>query len=421
VPRRFDPVNRRGAEPILPFPPYLLTENRKQPLRAMTASNGSDKFYGTIPVFRGFTRLMDPSLYAPLPSDWSIGVADIVGSTKAIAQARYKAVNMAGAAVIAAVTNALEGREFPFVFGGDGASFAVAPDDLERTRQTLAATAAWVKEDLDLEMRVALIPIAAIRAQGLDVRVARFGSSPNLSYAMFSGGGLGWADAAMKRGEFAVAAAPPGTQPDLSGLSCRFEEIPAVRGLILAVLVMPVEGADPVAYRKLIEDIVALVERSPDQGRPVPPGGPPLRWPPAGVEFEARAQRGGPLFKRRLGVFAWTLFYYFIMRFGIKVGGFVPHIYVQQVVENSDFRKYDDGLRMVLDCTPDLERELSARLAVASSAGIARYGLHRQDAAMMTCFTPSAIRSDHVHFIDGARGGYASAATALKATLPPRS
>jgi hypothetical protein len=385
----------------------------------MTASNGSDKFYGTIPVFRGFTRLMDPSLYAPLPDDWSIGVADIVGSTKAIAQARYKAVNMAGAAVIAAVTNALEGREFPFVFGGDGASFAVAPDDLERTRQTLAATAAWVKEDLDLEMRVALIPIAAIRAQGLDVRVARFGPSPNLSYAMFSGGGLGWADAAMKRGEFAVAAAPPGTQPDLSGLSCRFEEIPAVRGLILAVLVMPVEDTDPVAYRKLIEDIVALVERSPDQGRPVPPGGPPLRWPPAGVEFEARAQRGGPLFKRRLGVFAWTLFYYFIMRFGIKVGGFVPHIYVQQVVENSDFRKYDDGLRMVLDCTPDLERELSARLAAASSAGIARYGLHRQDAAMMTCFTPSAIRSDHVHFIDGARGGYASAATALKATLVP--
>jgi hypothetical protein len=35
---------------------------------------------------------------------------------------------------------------------------------------------------------------------------------------------------------------------------------------------------------------------------------------------------------------------------------------------------------------------------------------------MMTCFTPSALRSDHVHFIDGARGGYASAATALKAT-----
>ena len=44
-----------------------------------------------------------------------------------------------------------------------------------------------------------------------------------------------------------------------------------------------------------------------------------------------------------------------------------------------------------------------------------RYGLHEQDAAMMTCFTPSVMRADHVHFIDGARGGYASAATVLKA------
>jgi hypothetical protein len=85
------------------------------------------------------------------------------------------------------------------------------------------------------------------------------------------------------------------------------------------------------------------------------------------------------------------------------------------LVENSDFRKYDDGLRMILDCTEELERAVSARLAAAARDGIVRYGVHRQDAAMMTCFTPSALRSDHVHFIDGARGGYASAATALKA------
>ncbi len=382
----------------------------------MTTPSGSETFYGSIPVFRGFGSLMDPALYSPLPDDWSIGVADIVESTRAIAQARYKAVNMAGAAVIAAVTNALEGREFPFVFGGDGASFAVSPDDLERARDALAATATWVKDDLDLVMRVALVPVAAVRARGLDVRVARFGPSPNLSYAMFSGGGLGWAEAAMKRGEFAVEVAPSGTQPDLTGLSCRFEEIPSVRGLILSVLVVPARGADPAAFRKLIEDVIALVERSPDAGRPVPPGGPPLRWPPAGVEFEARTHRWGPLFMRRAAVLALTLYVYVIMRFGISVAGFVPKTYVRQVVENSDFRKYDDGLRMILDCTSELERALTQRLALAASAGIVRYGLHRQDAAMMTCFTPSALRSDHVHFIDGARGGYASAATALKAT-----
>ena len=381
----------------------------------MNTTGGTDTFYGRIRVFRGFSSLMDPKLYVPLPDDWTVGVADIVDSTKAIAAQRYKAVNMAGASVIAAVTNALEGREFPFVFGGDGASFAVAPGDFAAARQALSATAAWVKEDLDLSMRVALVPVAAIRAQGLDVRVARFGPSANLSYAMFSGGGLGWADAAMKRGEFALEAAPPGTQPDLSGLSCRFEEIPASRGVILSVLVLPAKGADAGTFRKTIEDILDLVERSPEAGRPVPSGGPPLRWPPQGVEYEALAARGGSLAKRRAVVLAVTLWAYVVMRFGIKVGNFVPRNYVQQVVENSDFRKYDDGLKMILDCTEYLEGELARRLESAASACILRYGLHRQDAAMMTCFVPSVMRSDHVHFIDGARGGYATAATALKA------
>src|SRR3954452_3192894 len=183
------------------------TTTQPESSTAMTGTGNSEGFYAGIPVFRGFGSLMDPALYSALPDDWTIGVADIVESTRAIAEKRYKAVNMAGAAVIAALTNALDGREFPFVFGGDGASFAVAPHDLERARDALAATATWVREDLDLVMRVALVPVAAVRAQGLDVRVARFGPSSNLSYAMFSGGGLGWAEAAMKRGEFALTPA----------------------------------------------------------------------------------------------------------------------------------------------------------------------------------------------------------------------
>ncbi|MGP8119107.1 MAG: DUF3095 domain-containing protein [Xanthobacteraceae bacterium] len=382
----------------------------------MTGVASHDPFYESVPVFRSFAKLMDPVLYKPLPDDWIVGVADIVDSTRAIAAQRYKAVNMAGAAVIAAVTNALDGEDFPFVFGGDGSSFAVPARHAEVAREALAATAAWVSRDLDLVMRVALVPVAAVRAQGLDVRVARYAPSSYVSYAMFSGGGLPWAEAAMKRGEFAVAPAAPGVLPDLSGLSCRFEEMAASRGLILSVLVVPGPQGAGDGFREVIEDVITLVERSPEMGRPVPGGGPPLKWPPQGLDYEARAGRGGPLALRRLRVLGWTLFAYLIMRFGISVGGFVPQTYISQVVANSDFRKYDDALRMVLDCTPELADAIERRLARAAAIGTVRFGLHRQDAAMMTCFTPAASRSDHVHFIDGARGGYASAAVALKAS-----
>jgi hypothetical protein len=383
----------------------------------MDIATRQDSFYASVPMFRGFARLMDPALYVQLPDDWTVGIADVVQSTAAIAAKRYKAVNMAGAAVIASVTNALDHREFPFVFGGDGASFAVPPADLALARQAMASTAAWVRDDLDLVMRVALVPVAEIRKQGFDIRVARFAPSKDVSYAMFSGGGIAWAEAAIKRGEFAIAPAPPGTAPDLSGLSCRFEEFPSERGIILSALVMPAVNADADAFRSVIENVIALVEKSPDAGRPVTAKGLQFRWPPAGFEMETRAMQRGPRLFRRSILAATTLFSYVILRLGLRVGNFIPEKYIGEVVANSDFRKYDDGLRMILDCTEELAAELERSLAEAAGRGIVRYGLHRQDAAMMTCFTPAPSRSDHVHFIDGARGGYASAATALKAAF----
>jgi len=36
---------------------------------------------------------------------------------------------------------------------------------------------------------------------------------------------MAWADAALKQGKFAVAPSPSDVRPDLTGLSCRYEEI----------------------------------------------------------------------------------------------------------------------------------------------------------------------------------------------------
>jgi hypothetical protein len=146
----------------------------------------------------------------PSSCEWMsgrLGLADIVQSTAAIGAGRYKAVNTAAAAVIAAVANAVSHREFPFAFGGDGASFALPPEFAGAGREALAAVAAWVRDDLNMDMRVAVVPVAAVRAVGLEVRVARFAPSPDVSYAMFSGGGLAWAERQMKAGAYLVAAA----------------------------------------------------------------------------------------------------------------------------------------------------------------------------------------------------------------------
>jgi hypothetical protein len=374
------------------------------------------RFYESLPVLRSFARLADASVYTPLPDDWVLGLSDIVRSTAAIEAGRYKTVNTAAAAVIAAVSNSLGEDDFPFVFGGDGASFALPQAQADLGRQALAAVAGWVRDELDLKMRAALVPIEAVREVGLDVRVARFAPSAGVAYAMFAGGGLAWAEREMKAGLFALDPAPQGVRPDLAGLSCRFDEIKTLRGVILSLIVIPGPAGDTGRFEELVGAILRLAEGGAEVGRPVPEGGPAPRWPPAGFDLEARASALHRRFPRaaRLWVGARTLAAHAIFKTGVRVGGFDPARYLRQLVENTDFRKFDDGLRMTLDCTPALAGRIEAALAAAEEAGIARCGTHRQDAALMTCFVPSPTRSDHVHFVDGASGGYAAAARAIK-------
>lgn len=106
---------------------------------------------------------------------------------------------------------------------------------------------------------------------------------------------------------------------------------------------------------------------------------------------------------------AWLL-----IKTGLKIGGFDARRYQRVVGRNADFRKFEDGLKMTLDCDKDTETELRLLLEKASEDGIVRYGLHTQSEAMMTCIVPSILTDDHVHFIDGAAGGYTAAAQAIK-------
>jgi Protein of unknown function (DUF3095) len=375
--------------------------------------------YAEFESFQAFERVVDPSVFQAMPAESYIGVSDVVDSTAAINAGRYKSVNMAGAAVISAIMNAVGHRNFPFVFGGDGSSCLVGESELERARDAMARTARWVADDLDLEMRVALVPVAAVRAAGFDVRVARYAASSAASYAMFSGGGLHWAEAQAKAGAFAVPLASPGSRPDLTGLSCRWQPVQSRHGTMLSLIAQPSSGAAPGAFARLVTAALDLVKTAEErQGHPIPIEGPSYGWPPPGLELEARATRHkNSLVRQRLSLRLQTLLALVLFRTGWKVGDFAPTHYVQQTGINTDYRKFDDGLRMTIDCSAATVDRLEQLLREAEHHGTAHFGMHRQAEALMTCIVPSVMTDDHLHFIDGAGGGYAMAALHLKSKL----
>ncbi|SLN62543.1 hypothetical protein TRL7639_03499 [Falsiruegeria litorea R37] len=375
----------------------------------------SARFYEALDVTASFDVLTEPSHYKPVPNDWFVGTADIVNSTGEIANGRYKTVNMVGAAVISAIANAIGSNTFPYVFGGDGASFALHVSQREIAERTLADLRRWASEKFDIELRAAIAPAPDIRQAGVDVRVARFAASSGADYAMFAGGGLAWVDEQMKAGHMMVGLSDPGAEPDLTGLSCRWTNVQAEQGEIISLVVLPTSGASERDFADIAQRVVQAIGGLNRAGHPVPVNGPRVGWSSPGLNLEAHSLRGRmPVWLFKCSLFFKTLFSWTLFKTDLNVGSFDPVHYKRMLSANADYRKFDDGLKMTLDCDPKTRAKIEAILSEAETRGKIRYGLFAQSEAMVTCFVPSAMEDDHVHFIDGAAGGYAQAAAQLK-------
>lgn len=370
----------------------------------LTSSEG---FFAALPGFTGFDGVLSDEHYMPVPDDWSLAVADVAGSTAAIRAGRYKQVNFAGAAVICAVQNAVGCRAMPFAFGGDGAVVAVAAGEAAAARGALARVRRWAADELELELRTALVPVAAVRAAGHDVRLGRH-LVGGAGYAMFAGGGARWADGELKAGSFGVPPAAPGEEPDLTGLSCRWMPVRSRQGVMLSLIAEPAPGADPDAFRRLVSGLLGALRDEERGGHPLPATGPRPPMPFQRLTLELRATHSPRTRAAEEGL-AWLS-----GATGRAVRGYRTRDYRADIAANSDFRKFDDALKLTVDVTPATCTRLEALLADAERAGVSRYGVHRQDEALITCIVPAMRERDHVHFIDGAAGGYALAAAAMK-------
>ncbi|WP_033068815.1 DUF3095 domain-containing protein [Thalassospira australica] len=374
--------------------------------------------YLDIPTFDDFAKVLDGSVYHELPDDWWVGTSDIVGSTKAVAQGRFKDVNMVGASVICAVSNALGHSDYPFMFGGDGASFACPPEKIDAVRDAMAATSTWAQETLDLELRVGLTKISEIRASGRSVRVARYAVSHPVSYAMFNGRGLRWAEDQMRDGNNVIPPAPAGTRPDLTGLSCRWSPIRADKNnQILSIMVMPAEDREK--FDAVVAGLFDILDDAPRKSSPIPAKGPDFAFPPPGLKLEALAteEKEGGYVKAWLKALYIALIALVLMKTGWKLGDFDPKRYRDYTGYNTDFRKFGDGLWMTVDCSAERGLEIDEYLRIAEDRGDIHFGTHHQRTAIMTCIVPSITSDAHFHFLDGGEGGYTAAATVYKAKM----
>lgn len=372
------------------------------------------QFASSLPTHGEFRSLFSGSSYTAVPDDWLVAVTDVVGSRKAIAAGKYKAVNVAGVAAISAIMNALGHQSIPYVFGGDGSAMVCSPEQESIIREVLARTISWAADETGLQLRAALVPVMELQKRGLEVKVASVKVSDAVSNFAFTGGGIGAAEAMMKAGEWLVERAPIGEHPDLTGLSCRWMPVRREQSAVVSLIVEPPAG------RSMIEETVAEGILSHLRGKderitPIPDEGPDFAWPPKGLDLEARATRGkGSLAGRKVAVLIEGLIGWILGKTGISLGSFDPVRYRKYTGLNTDYRKVQDGLRLTVCITKEQLSALKTHLERQRTLGNIRYGISEQDQAVLTCFVPSVTDDNHLHFLDGAGGGYAEAASNLQ-------
>ncbi len=374
-------------------------------------------FYESVPSFASFDEITNPEHFVRVPDDWHVVITDVKGSTQAIEAGRYNDVNMIGAAAIAAVQNRLAHAPFPYVFGGDGATLLIASSDIDGVLEALCGLKRLAAKRFDLGLRVGSVPVATLTARGAVIDVARYELAHGKCVAIFRGGGLTVAETMVKAEAADYEATQAGNaNVDLRGLSCRWNEIPNARGTVLSLLVVARHQNDHAVYDEVLRTLSDLCDGGIPAANPVNLSLMSYQKVRTVARKEARyhdSRWSLGFMARFMEIVAAVL----VFKWKVPPIFFKPKRYVGSLRAHSDYRKFDDMLRMVIDCSPDQVARIRTMLTGLQAAGRVHYGLHESPTSLMTCYLHGLGDGEHIHFIDGGDGGYAMAAKELKAQM----
>lgn len=383
----------------------------------------NDRFYADLPVIDTFLGIVRPESYRPVPPDWHVLVADITQSTRAIEWGLYKHVNILGGACIISVLNVTGGVAIPFVFGGDGAIMCVPESLLIKAQDALLATKLMALKSFKLQLRIGSVPIGVLNAAGQDIKVTRYKVSKDSIQAVFAGGGIEYAEQMIKDKAPGAQVIELGgdriPQADFKGLECRWQDIKSAKGEIVCLIAKSLSD-DFARNRSVYEELLRKIEEIyGDEAvqHPLNKHGMKLTLNPKNLMGETlvRAPKLSWLshMKYLIGLKLKVLLGMFIMRFGIKIGDTDWSLYKDTLIRNTDYRRFIESYRQLLAGTPDQREALTAYLEERYREGVLVYGVHLTDRALMTCLVFDYI-GDHIHFLDGADGGFAVAARDMK-------
>ncbi len=374
----------------------------------------NDLFYSRLPVneISLSDLLTEDHLFYKIPANWYVVITDVKNSTGAVQVGLHETINLIATASIVAVLNIIykDNLTVPFFFGGDGATFIIPPTHLEIVMHALQKHKENTKTNFNLDLRIGQVPVTEIYEMGHDLRISKLRTSEFFSIPVLLGDGLMYAEKKIKGPDY-ILASKLFTEDvlDLSGMQCRWDRIKPPKNIYEVVSLLAIARNtvnQSLAFKKVI-DSVDTIYGTAQSRTPVTVENLRLKSTLARIGLEVRTRMGGFNIFNLLNTWIRTNMGYFY--FKTRKG----KVYLRNLVSMSDTLVIDGRINTVISGTAEQREMLLNELNKLEAEGEIIYGLHVSQESVISCYVRN-MNDKHIHFIDGAEGGYTKAAGMIK-------
>lgn len=382
--------------------------------RVYIMRDNTEHFYSALPVqqlpLAGL--LLRGDLFQPVPEEWCVIITDIKKSTAAVNAGLHESVNLIATGSIISVLNIAfkDNITVPFFFGGDGATFIVPAALAVKLMPALQLYKTRTLNNFNLELRIGQLPVKEIYQRGHHLTICKYGLNDVFPIPVVLGDGLQYAESIVKGDEYLLAtSAASESELDLNGMQCRWDRIPppADKEEVVTLLVVARnEHPQDEIFSSIMQQIDSIYG-SPNKRQPISVAMLKLKTSFNRLGREMRAGIGKIKYAQIVYRWLMTLLgrFYFTTQNGKR--------YLNTLVATSDTLVIDGKINTVISGTISQRRELQAALDEMEKDGKIFYGIQVSNSSIMSCYVRD-MKDGHIHFVDGAEGGYTQAAAMLK-------
>ncbi|MCG9971142.1 DUF3095 family protein [Christiangramia crocea] len=380
-------------------------------------SKNSD-FYSNLKIHKlSVSKLVaEKKLFTEVPENWHILVSDIRDSSGAIKNGKQNEVNLTATGSVIAILNLAfkSGIRVPFFFGGDGAVLLIPEELLDESLAVLYKHKVNTSNNFGLHLRIGHVPVREIYDQGLDLKIARGQVTGLLSIPLALGKGLQYAEQKIKEAEESEKVDLNNVELDLTGMECKWEKVepPRIDHEVMSLIIDGCQNEDPSQiYSEILEKIDAIYGPHTDRT--------PITVNKLKPITGLRQIRNEMKLKQEKSTLIQIFKHWLIAMFGeiYLKNTATGRNYMRKLVELTDNLTIDGRINTVITGTFRQRKSLLEYLDRLENEKKIKYGYHVSRQSIMSCYVRDIHTDDHIHFVDGADGGYTKAANNLKAKL----